>query len=188
MLLSKELRQVQIYFAGLENQTWYFTCGRDLQTSLFSNTVRSINLKSGGEDLWADPFLYVNCVCEALQRNADITGMSHLQFCSLVTAKSIFLALICGLFPDSHMCYKALASGHEMYFVMQNMTLDYHFVGPMISKIGHWNSAELLGRRSTCLCSAPCWNSKFRRKDMSENVSYFKNGWTKCFRVNEFMK
>lgn len=43
--------------------------------SLFSNTVRSINMKSGGEDLWADPFLYVSCVCGVLQRNAGVVGL-----------------------------------------------------------------------------------------------------------------
>lgn len=34
--------------------------------SLFSNIVRHIDLKNGGgEDLQADPLLYVSCVCGA---------------------------------------------------------------------------------------------------------------------------
>lgn len=64
---------------------------------------------------------------------------------------------------SSKTCCKDVTSGSEIKFVMQNITPVCHCISLMISKIGDWNSTELPGR-STWLCSAPCWKSKFEEK------------------------
>lgn len=64
-----------------------------------------------------------------------------------IFSSAAFLMLVSGLFAYWQMCCKALASGSEMKFIMQNMSPACHCVGPVVSKIGGWNSTELLRRR-----------------------------------------